>query len=423
MPQNLFGPADICLPRVADMTRWSVVACDQYTSEPAYWNEVERTVGDAPSTLRLVLPELYLEQPEVENRISAIGAAMRRYVDDGILEVHPNCCIYLERTLADGRVRRGLIGAVDLEAYDFSVGSVSPLRATEGTVLSRIPPRLAVRKDALLELPHVMVLLDDPDKTVIEPLSTRTGALEQAYDFDLMQSSGHVRGWFVRDADWARVDEALTALADPALLRRKYPGTTGTLLFAVGDGNHSLATAKSNFEELKKTMPESQWRRHPARYALVELVNVHDEALGFEPIHRVLFDVEPSAVLAALAAAFDTAEVSSAGAQRIRWCYGDQAGSLWIANPTSNLAVGTLQGFLDQYLAAHGGRIDYIHGDDVTAALARQPGCLGFLLPAMQKNELFQTVLLDGVLPRKTFSMGHACDKRFYLEARFVKQA
>ena len=186
LPQNLFGPADICLPRVADMTRWSVVACDQYTSEPAYWNEVERTVGDAPSTLRLVLPELYLEQPEVENRISAIGAAMRRYVDDGILEVHPNCCIYLERTLADGRVRRGLIGAVDLEAYDFSVGSVSPLRATEGTVLSRIPPRLAVRKAALLELPHVMVLLDDPDKTVIEPLSARTGALEQAYDFDLM---------------------------------------------------------------------------------------------------------------------------------------------------------------------------------------------------------------------------------------------
>lgn len=419
--QSVFQPAEILLPARAPLSGWSVVACDQYTSEPAYWEEVERLVGDQPSTLRLILPELYLEQPGVEARIAAIGQAMQTYLANSELVAHENCCIYVERTQSDGRVRHGLVGQIDLLAYDFSPDSVSPLRATEGTVLSRIPPRLAVRKDAPIELPHIMVLIDDPDGTVIEPLTACADTLPLAYDFDLMQNGGHLTGRFVDTNAFAAVDEALAALADPTLLAKKYPtGGRGTLLFAVGDGNHSLATAKTNYENLRAEMTEEEWLAHPARYALIELVNLHDEALQFEPIHRVLFDVDPAALLQALRERFDCTE-TDCGGQRIDWCYADQSGTLYIQNPTAYLPVGTLQSFLDSYLAEQGGRIDYIHGDDVTRKLASAPGCIGFLLPPMPKSDLFPTVLQDGALPRKTFSMGHAQDKRFYLEAHKVR--
>lgn len=311
---------------------------------------------------------------------------------------------------------------VDLEQYDYEPGSSAPIRATEGTVLSRIPPRVAVRKNAPVELPHVLLLMDDPQRTVIEPLSPLTGGMERVYDFDLMERGGHITGWKLNEAEQAHVAAALAALAQPEAFNRRY-GTQGlpVLLFAVGDGNHSLATAKECYERQKRLVPPEQWGDIPARYALVELGNLHDESLQFEPIHRVVFDVEPEQLLSALVAAFPDAHYGPGEGHVLEYVYGSVEGCVTVPNPAAQLAVGTLQGFLDEYLKKTGGRVDYIHGADVTRELASQPKSIGFLLPAMGKDELFPTVIHDGVLPRKTFSMGEAHDKRFYLEARKIR--
>ena len=417
-----FRPADILLPRDCDLTKWSVVACDQYTSQPEYWQRVEEYVGRAPSTLRLILPESCLEGPNVETDIMEINNTMSRYLREGRFVEHPGALFYVERTLDNGKVRRGLMGMVDLEQYDYEPGSSAPIRATEGTVLSRIPPRVAVRKNAPVELPHVMLLVDDPDQTVIEPLADQTDSMQVLYDFDLMERGGHIKGWELTEDQQAQVARALSALADPAKFNARY-GTKdeAVMLFAVGDGNHSLATAKECYERQKALTPPDQWACLPARYALVELVNLHDDSLEFEPIHRVLFGVEPAALLSALAAAFPGAHEGEGEGHVLRYIHAGGQGAITVPHPTAQLAVGTLQPFLDGYVKAHGGRIDYIHGDDVARQLGRQPGNLAFLLPAMGKDQLFPTVIHDGVLPRKTFSMGHAHDKRFYLEARKIR--
>ena len=417
-----FRPADILLPRDCDLTKWSVVACDQYTSQPEYWQRVEEYVGRAPSTLRLILPESCLEGPNVETDIMEINNTMSRYLREGRFVEHPGALFYVERTLDNGKVRRGLMGMVDLEQYDYEPGSSAPIRATEGTVLSRIPPRVAVRKNAPVELPHVMLLVDDPDQTVIEPLADQTDSMQVLYDFDLMERGGHIKGWELTEDQQAQVARALSALADPAKFNARY-GTqdAAVMLFAVGDGNHSLATAKECYERQKALTPPDQWACLPARYALVELVNLHDGSLEFEPIHRVLFGVEPAALLSALAAAFPGAHEGEGKGHVLRYIHAGGQGAITVPHPTAQLAVGTLQPFLDGYVKAHGGRIDYIHGDDVARQLGRQPGNLAFLLPAMGKDQLFPTVIHDGVLPRKTFSMGHAHDKRFYLEARKIR--
>ena len=417
-----FRPADILLPRDCDLTKWSVVACDQYTSQPEYWQRVEEYVGRAPSTLRLILPESCLEGPNVETDIMEINNTMSRYLREGRFVEHPGALFYVERTLDNGKVRRGLMGMVDLEQYDYEPGSSAPIRATEGTVLSRIPPRVAVRKNAPVELPHVMLLVDDPDQTVIEPLADQTDSMQVLYDFDLMERGGHIKGWELTEDQQAQVARALSALADPAKFNARY-GTKdeAVMLFAVGDGNHSLATAKECYERQKALTPPDQWACLPARYALVELVNLHDGSLEFEPIHRVLFGVEPAALLSALAAAFPGAHEGEGKGHVLRYIHAGGQGAITVPHPTAQLAVGTLQPFLDGYVKAHGGRIDYIHGDDVARQLGRQPGNLAFLLPAMGKDQLFPTVIHDGVLPRKTFSMGHAHDKRFYLEARKIR--
>jgi len=296
-----FSAADILLPNFEHTKgeTWAVVACDQFTSEPEYWQKAEALVGDAPSALRLILPEAYLE--ETEARVPIINRTMREYLD-GVLTEHKSSMIYLERTQSDGKVRRGLIGKIDLEAYDYKKGASSAVRATEGTVTERIPPRVAIRRDAVLELPHVMVLIDDEDKTVIEPLAAHKGELRGAYDFDLMLGGGHVSARFLGERDMARVISALEALADPALVQRKYGVDSESLVFAVGDGNHSLASAKAAYEEVKAAIGEKAASEHPARYALVELVNLHDEALEFEPIYRVLFGVSPEEVMTELEA-------------------------------------------------------------------------------------------------------------------------
>ena len=417
-----FYPADILLPKDADMTKWAVVACDQFTSQPEYWQAVEDTVGEAPSTLRLILPEAKLNGPDVDSDIAAINTAMKQYLDADVFKTLTDSLVYIERTQSDGKVRHGLIGMVDLDQYDFTPGSGALIRATEGTVLSRIPPRVKVRQDAPIELPHVMLLIDDPDKTVIEPLTAASGDMEKLYDFDLQQGGGHLTGWKLTDGQMDGVADALTGLCADSEMQKKY-GMSGVapLLFAVGDGNHSLATAKQCYENLKKVTPESEWANLPARYALVEVVNNHDDALGFEPIHRVLFDVDHDDFMAAFKASYPNAYEGKGEGHVIEVVWEGHDGFVTVPDPKVQLAVGTLQGVIDEYLKSHSGEVDYIHGDEVTKELGSKPGNMGFLLPAMGKEQLFKTVMADGVLPRKTFSMGHAQDKRYYVEARKIR--
>ena len=399
-----FRPADILLPQNCDLGLWSVVACDQYTSQPEYWQRVEERVGRAPSSLRLILPESCLDGPSVETDIMEINNTMSRYLREERFALLPQTMIYVERTLHNGKLRRGLVGMVDLEQYDYEPGSPAQVRATEGTVLSRIPPRVAVRKNAPIELPHVMLLTDDPERTVIEPLAREKAGMEQVYDFDLMERGGHLAGWKLGREQLSAVAGALQALADPAAFNARY-GTQDqpVLLFAVGDGNHSLATAKECYERQKRITPQDQWETLPSRYALAELVNLHDESLEFEPIHRVVFGAEPDGHV-------------------IRYLYGNARGALTVPDPAAQLAVGTLQSFLDRWMEGRSGvSLDYIHGAEVVEELTRRPKAIGFLLPPMKKEELFPTVIHDGVLPRKTFSMGEAHDKRFYLEARKIR--
>ena len=418
-----FAPADILLPKDGtDMTKWAVIACDQFTSQPEYWQAVAEEAGDAPSALRLILPEAHLNDADVDAQIAAINASMKQYLADGIFKTYEDALIYIERTQTDGRIRHGLIGKVDLDCYDFTPGSGALIRATEGTVLDRIPPRVRVRKDAPIELPHIMVLIDDPERSVIEPLTAGTDAMQPVYDFELMQGGGHIRGWLLNEAQKAAVAAALNALKSPEVQEAKYGlKDAAPLLYAMGDGNHSLATAKQCFEDLKAREGEAAYAS-PARYALVELVNNHDDALQFEPIHRVVFGVDPEAVMADFFAAFPGAHDGIGEGHVIEYLFGGQHGFVTVPNPEKQLPVGTLQAFLDVYVKAHeGASVDYIHDDDVVERLSMQKNAIGFKLPAMGKDQLFKTVMADGVLPRKTFSMGHARDKRYYLEARKIK--
>lgn len=410
-----FYPADILLPKAVSMEKWAVVACDQFTSEPEYWARVEQTVGTAPSTLRMILPEAKLKSPTVDQDIEAINAAMDSYMANDLFQTRKDSLIYLERTQSDGRIRRGVIGMVDLDAYDYSPGSGSLIRATEGTVLERIPPRAKVRRHAALEVPHIMLLIDDPDKTVIEPLGSQTESMEKLYDFDLMEGGGHVRGYGLSENQMDAVAGALRELCTAEAMRKKY-GTpdAAPLLFAVGDGNHSLATAKACWEEQRGTNPL-------ARFALVEVVNNHDDALRFEPIHRVLFGVDPRVFAREFREFYPSAHEGKGPGHAFEVACEGYSGCITVPDPKMQLTVGTVQVFIDEYLKKHGGEVDYIHGDDVTRSLGKKPGNLGILLPAMGKEQLFKTVMADGVLPRKTFSMGHSQDKRYYIEARRIK--
>ena len=416
-----FYPADILLPKDCDMTKWAVVACDQFTSEPDYWAGVEATVGDAPSALRLILPEAHLKDEDVDRQIGEINRCMSDYLNGGVFRCLENSLLYVERRQSDGRIRHGIVGMVDLEQYDFTPGSGALIRATEGTVLDRIPPRARVRRGASIELPHVMLLIDDPERTVIEPMTAAVEAMEKVYDFELMQGGGHICAYRVSEAQCAAVADALLALTDPAAMAAKYgDGEAAPLLFAVGDGNHSLATAKACYEEQKQGLSQEETLALPSRYALVEVVNNHDDALQFEPIHRVLFEVDATHLLAEFAKAYPNAYEGCGEGHVMEVVTPERRFMMTVPDPTMQLAVGTLQSFLDGYLAAFGGEVDYIHGDDVTRQLGSKPGNMGFLLPAMGKDQLFKTVMADGVLPRKTFSMGHAQDKRYYIESRRI---
>ena len=411
MKEFCFSAADILLPdfSVTDGSRWACIACDQFTSEEEYWNEMERLVGDAPSTLRMILPELYLGK-EDEVRISAIHAAMEGY-EKGVLRVHPDSMIYLRRLCPTGRVREGLLGKIDLEDYDYNRGATSLVRATEGTVLSRIPPRVAVRRGAMLEAPHVMLLIDDLADSVFSAVRENLG--EEAYDFDLLQGGGHVTGTFVNEHGKSRAVKALRKLG---------AGVENPLLFAVGDGNHSLASAKAYYEEIKADIGEEAAKSHPARYALAEIVNIHSEALVFEPIYRVVFGADRAHLLSAMKDF--AARQTYAHEQTVSVVYENNGvckENFTFPYGASSLTVGTLQAFLDEYVAANEGvEVDYIHDEASLVALATRPGAVGFLFDGMSKEELFSSVEADGALPRKTFSMGSAREKRYYLECRKI---
>lgn len=424
MEKTAFSPADILLPHDCGLTKWAVVACDQYTSQPEYWERVDQYVGDAPSTLRLILPESKLESDNVDEEIQKINATMEQYLQEERLRPVEDAMIFVERKLANGKTRLGLLGKLDLEEYSYEKGSGTPIRATEGTVLSRIPPRMKVRENAPIELPHIMVLIDDPDKKIIEPLTKDVNRkqMSKIYSATLMENGGRITGSLLSKYQAKKIQEALAELGDPKRFEEFYhaPGKP-VLTYAMGDGNHSLATAKACWEKLKPTLSPQEQETHPARYALVELVNLHDDSLEFEPIHRVVFGVDPQKLLADLLAAYPGAHTGEGEGHRFTYVLPGERGTITVPNPTAQLAVGTLQNFLDRYLEENGGKVDYIHGEDVVEQLASQPGSIGFLLPAMGKDQLFPTVIFDGALPRKTFSMGEAHDKRFYLEARRIK--
>ena len=413
-------PTNICLPDFSrvDGQKWASVACDQFTSQPEYWAAAREFVGDMPSTLDLMLPEAYLDRKE--ELIPVINDHTKKYLSDVLVE-HKDSMIYLERVQSDGRVRNGIIGAIDLEEYDYRRGATTCTRATEGTVLERIPPRVAIRRDAVIEMPHIMILIDDPDKTVIEPVAQKAKQYKLAYDFDLMAGGGHATGYFIDKEDFDGINEALSALATPDAMMKKYGVDAPALLFAIGDGNHSLATAKSLYEEIKAEIGEEAAKDHPARYALCEIVNLHDEALDFEPIYRVIFGVEPEKFVAEFEDYLGSLD-GDADEQSFEIVFGDECKKFIARTPTAQLAVGTAQNFIDEYLKTHpSAAVDYIHGVEVTKNLAKKENAVGLLFDGMEKNMLYKTVICDGALPRKTFSMGHAEDKRYYIECRKIR--
>lgn len=418
---SAFKSADILIPQNIDFTKWSVVACDQYTSELGYWQDVKDIVSGSPSTLNIIFPEVYLEDGNSEERIEKINAVMEEYLSDGLFREYKDTLIYVKRTQSDGKVRHGIVGKIDLEEYDFSKGSQSKVRATEGTIIERIPPRQRIRINAPLEVPHILILIDDREKTVVEPLEAQAESFEKLYDFDLMKNSGHIEGYKVTEQAKNNILSAIEELGDKTKFEQKYGVKgKGVLMFAAGDGNHSLATAKTCWDTIKKELTPEEIKNHPARYALVELMNIHDSALEFEPIQRVIFDTDPEKLLRELIKYYN-ASYEDNGGQRIDYTYQGNEGSIYITETSSNLPVGTLQKFLDGYLDENGGRIDYIHGNDVVRTLAKEPDTIGFMVDAMEKNDLFATVIKDGSLPRKTFSMGEAADKRFYLECKKIR--
>ncbi|HCR72700.1 MAG TPA: DUF1015 domain-containing protein [Anaerolineae bacterium] len=416
-----------------DLSKWAVIACDQFTSEPEYWHEVEKIVGDSVSTLNLILPEVYLENEDKDQRVKQIQSTMKKYLEDDLLQMHEGL-IYVERTI-QGKTRKGIMLCLDLEQYDFKGDTKVLIHPTEGTIIDRLPPRVKVRENAILELPHILVLIDDPNHTVIESVSKAKADLKKLYDFELMLESGHLAGYLVPEELENQVIESLRLLANQEDFIKKYnlSHNEPVFLFAMGDGNHSMAAAKEYWDQIKPQVGMN----HPARYALVEIVNVHDEGLEFEPIHRILFNLQRDLLVElknyfgenfsnSTASSYEemTQKVDSAEGQKqvVGLVRGrNQFGVIEIANPKSNLAVGTIQSFLDVFMENNGAeKIDYVHGEDVLKKIASQKEHAGFYLAGMHKSDLFKTVIVDGVLPRKAFSMGEAKDKRFYLEARKI---
>lgn len=416
--KKLFKRADMLLPADCDMTKWSVVACDQFSSQPEYWDSLDAFVGDAPSTLRLMLPEAYLESKDQAAETEKINACMEQYLAGGVFRRISDSYVYLERSLADGKVRRGVVGVLDLETYDYAVDSASPIRATEGTVEDRLPPRVRVRQGAALEMPHIMVFMDDKENAVIGGAEKARDTLEKLYDFDLNGGGGHLRGWRVSGKDADALDEALDTLS--RRMKEKY-APAAPVVFAMGDGNHSLATAKLCWERVKAGLSPAERETHPARFSLVEIVNIHDEAVTFEPIHKVLFGTDAGGFLAAGEAWFAAASRPGGGIHQLRLVTAAGERTVTVSGLTIGELIGSAEGLCRSYMAAHGGRVDYIHNDGTALEMGRREGGAAILLPGMEKGELFPSIVRSGPFPKKSFSIGHAQDKRYYLECRKIK--
>ena len=405
--------ADILLPESSnDLSKWAVIACDQYTSEPEYWNKVEEYVGDSPSALRIVLPEVYLtDEAEKAKRLSSISSNIDSYLKGGVWQAPKEGFVVMDRKTPLHPSRKGLVAAVDLECYSYEKGNTALIRATEGTVLSRIPPRVKIRENAKVELPHVMLLIDDPeDKVIGKAWDLASAAYAPCYDTDLMLGAGSVKGFFI-PSDSEICEGIVTALGD--LL----DGTPSGMLFAVGDGNHSLASAKAHWDNIKANLSEDERRSHPARYALVEIVNIHDKGLDFEPIHRVVFNTDTDSFIAKAKEYFKDLKVGSSEGDQVFTLVseGKEDIKISIDNPPHSLCVGSVQMFLDEISA----EVDYIHGEDSVRKLSTG-STVGILLPDIGKDAFFDTIAKEGVFPRKTFSMGEAYEKRFYLEAKRI---
>lgn len=410
---NLFEPANILIPKMETMEKWAVIACDQFTSQPEYWERVAAYVGEDKSALKLIFPEAKLGE-ESSDMVEEIKVTMESYLADGTFAEYEDSLIFVERTLLDGSIRKGVVGAINLDEYDYSSYSLSGIRATEKTVVERIPPRKVIRENALVELPHILLFSDDEKDFMCGYLESVKEELPLLYDFDLMEGGGHITGRLVKGEHLACFTEKMEAYGD--FIVHKYRDSKKIpMMFAVADGNHSLATAKACYEDIKLKNPGVDLSNHPARYALVEVVNIHDEAQKFEPIHRIVKNVDVNAILGAL-----ILDSCAEEGYPVRWYSGEKHGVVYLDPAKGQLPIGILQNFLDEYLSVHLGVIDYIHGEDVLKELSKEPNSIGFELPVIDKQKFFHGIIEDGVFPRKTFSTGHAQEKRYYLEARKI---
>lgn len=413
MSKLLFQPFDILLPRTEDYRKWSVIACDQFTSEPQYWEQARKEIGNCKSTMNLILPEAYLSKDNSE-KIYAIHNSMNRYLSEDFFQIIEKSFIYVERTLRNGSVRPGLIGVIDLEDYSYEDGAQTKIRPTEKTVVERIPPRKMVRDNASLELSHIILFYNDKEDRFIEYLRSQKESLNKLYGFDLLMNGGHIEGWTVQNQYAENIKELFCSYQEETE-SESLENKLNPMVLAVGDGNHSLATAKSCWEDLKKQLPQEKWSRHPARYAMVEIENIYDNSLQFEPIHRIVQNTNTAALLEYL-----NRSICCEGGYPIKWCCRDEIGCLYLNVQDGELPLAVFQDGLDKWLTEHPGDLDYIHGEQSLLKLSKQENAIGFLMPDIDKNQFFINIMKAGILPRKTFSLGHAEEKRYYLETRKI---
>ena len=411
---NVFHSTSILLPQNVNYERWSVVACDQYASEPRYWSRVRRKTEGCKSVMHMILPDCDLEKPHIEDTIHYINETMGWYLEQGVFQSYEDAYIYIERRMKNGKVRRGLLGVIDLEAYDYRDQSISLIRPSEKVVEERIDPRVAIRRDAKLEFPHVQLMCDDVRRELIEPFGEIKDQLPLLYDFDLMEGGGHLTGWLVQGEQARAFDQRLARYSEH--FAEKYRNVEGVpMLFAVGEGNLSLATAKRCYEQLKSAHPDTDLSNHPARYALVELENIYDPALHVERVHRVVTGTNAKNLLTALQ------KICAEDGFPVRWCIGSDQGIIYLDCKRGNRAISILQEFLDDYLGEHPGRLEYVSGSNNVEELVWQSHAIGFLMPKAEKEDLFPGLMQDGILPRKSFDLCDPCEMRYYLEGRNIK--
>lgn len=403
--KSCFSGTNILLPRTAEYGKWSVIACDQFTSDRAYWDRVEDFVGDNDSTFHMVFPEIDLEDRPAE-RISKIHRAMLDALQKGVFTEYENAFVYVERTLQNGMIRPGIVGAVDLEQYHYDPEQKPNVGATEQTVLERIPPRIAVRRNAPLEFPHIILFCKDEKDLIIKQIGEHKDQLRKLYDFDLMEDGGHITGWLVDGIDACKLQAALDLYSSE---------NSDKTAFLVADGNHSLVTAKTWYDELKASDPTVDLSEHPARYAMVELENILDDSIAFEPIHRVIFDTDPNKLLN------DMMAICAEDGTQVTCIVGQQHYVMKLNIPEGELPVAIMQKFLDEWLKKNPGKIDYIHDVDAVESFAATENAIGILMPSFDKSELFAFGATGHILPRKTFSLGHSREKRYYIEGRKIK--